>query len=181
MLRKFGIAVMAAVMLMGAGTALAQNPPQHDTHTTEVTGTVVSIDDMMLVIQTDDGELNFTVNTDTQLPETRLEMGERVRVWHDAASADGSLVVTRVERVDTTGLAVETTRDDARATREAEVAAEQRFAAEDTRETDPLATERSYGMRDELPRTADNLPLTALLGALAIVGALGLRLVGRAF
>lgn len=166
--------------LLGAAcaqTPAAQPPQETDAQTpqtpagqlpqeTEVTGTVVSVDDQLLVIRTDDGQLQVGMTTATERPEQPLQIGDGVRVWHRPDETTGGMVAVRIERQDTVTAQVEPAEDPIPE------------AAPEAQPAEPLS-EVAPEAGQELPATASSTPLLALLGALAVGGAVALRLAAR--
>lgn len=182
MRKAMQVLAITLTILGTAGLAYAQTPGVQVEQETEITGTVVSVTDQLLVIRTDDGELELNVDANTEQPADQLQTGDRVRVWHRADETTGAALAVRIERDDD----MMAMADDP--TLETDVTAETDIAIEDdddvTAEQDEFGVtddEYGYGQDDELPRTASSTPLAALLGTLTIAGAVGLRFAARLF
>lgn len=179
MRRALKVLAITMLVLGTAGLAHAQTPAtQQQSQTIEVTGTVVSVNEQLLVVRTDDGELSLSITPTTEQPEQQLQVGERVRVWHRTDSASGDQVVTRVTRIDeTSGM------QDTQSAESAQSQDTSRDQSRDMAAADQSRDQRDPGMAQDssLPRTAGWSPLLALFGAVALVGAAGLQLAGRLF
>lgn len=182
MRRALQVLAITMLVLGTAGMAYAQTPPpEQQSQATQVTGTVVSVSDQMLVVRTDDGELNLTITSATEQPDQQLQVGERVRVWHREDATTGEQIVTRVTRV-----------DDASAMQNPQQSRDQSTQARDQSrdqardQSRDAASQRNrnrdeMAQQDSLPRTAGSSPLLAVLGATALIGAAGLHYAGRLF
>lgn len=174
------LAIMLAI-LGTAGMAYAQTPATQQQNETEVTGTVVSVDDQLLVIRTDEGQLRLDITATTEQPSRDLRAGDRVRVWHHTDATTGNSVVTRITLAEDTTAGMQAEREDQRVAAREDTRDERAATRDRDIEQDPYAPRDDAMARDELPRTAGSSPLVALLGAIAIVGAAGLHFAGRLF
>ena len=163
---------LAIVALLGAGTLAAQDDSQ------SITGTVVSATPTSLVIQTDDGQKSFILDTESQTPES-LSAGNQVTVEY-RSNDQGEMVAANV------------TAEEGGAMEDSHVA-----STEPGNESTPAATEPEStpapsdqyagqpadlsadngdtSATASLPATGSKLPLIGLLGLAALAGGLALR------
>jgi Domain of unknown function (DUF5666) len=189
---RFFIA-FAIVALLGAGVAFAASGD-----TQSATGTVISSSPTSLVVQTDNGQQTFVLDSTTQAPES-LAAGDKVTVEYNSDD-QGRLVATDVSAEDSSGTMGSQPATDM----ESESDQTQQPATSGYDQTAPQANDESAANSqpaaggdqagidqngqppadqapaattgNNLPATASGLPLVGLLGLLALAGGVALRL-----
>jgi hypothetical protein len=175
-MRRYGMIVMAVVFVLALSvTAVAQYAAQDAAQETQtapstptqdrmVMGTVVSISEASLVVQTTEGDrMIFVRDASSNIPPV-VTAGTSVHVVYDAPSP-GILHVSRVE-VNVSGS--DTKMDNAQS------------ATGTTSSTSARTSSSQTGAGTEtMPRTASSLSLIGLVGILALAGGFTIRMAAR--
>lgn len=144
----------------------------------QVEGTVITINDDSLVLETEAGEQTFVIDDKSMLPDVAVEGGTLYATYRDI---DGTLHLTGISVDESSDVAVneqeeEQTQATSQASSSEEVAQqnEQQENQVASLEEQPDAANSESSTR-ELPSTASHLPLFAVIGALAVVAGLAIR------
>jgi len=147
--------VVGALLPIGAH---AEDKPQ-----TSVTGTITKMTSDDLVLQTDQGELRFDMDSKTTKPTTALAVGQKITIWYDANDdPKHELDARRIEMFT----------EPAPTTQAPPPAPTQTYTpppAPTQTETQTQTTETT-NTHESLPRTASPLPLMGLTGLLSLAG-----------
>ena len=154
--------VAIAVPMAGAQTdQTGSSSPSTDM--SNMTGTVVSSSSTALVVRTDSGsQMTFVVDSSSTLP-SNLSAGDRVTVDYSTMS-DGQYHASTVSAMTGAGSAGSAS------------GASSMSSTSSTSGTSGT----SAGATGSLPRTASRVPLVALIGAVALGAAIGMRFLSRA-
>ncbi len=155
-----------------------------------VTGTVQSVTDTAVVLDTTAGTHTIQLDNRTSRPAT-LNVGDRVAIDYTRNSS-GVMIATAIRpegaAVTDTGVAIETTTDTG-VTAETEATVDTSVETELQDDDDLAATGTTTGLDTEadadltadteLPETGSELPLVGLIGLLALLAASGFRAFSR--
>jgi len=149
--------VVGALLPMGAQ---ADDKPQ-----TSVTGTITKMTSDDLVLQTDQGELRFDMDSKTVKPGTSLAVGQKITVWYDANDdpkheLDARKIEMFTEPAPTT-----------QAPPPAQTYTPPPTETSTQTQTYTPPAQENTTTQETLPRTASPLPLMGLTGLLSLAGA----------
>jgi hypothetical protein len=165
------------MLAAACGAVLAQDPPGNPTpsptgETSTISGTVVSSSSTALVIKTDSGtRMTFALDSNSMKPDT-MTNGDRVTVdYHSLAGGKYHAAMVSKESTAVTPTPPNYAERGTETTNRYE-----------TSRTEDLNRERAEERNEHarnMPRTASQLPLLALMGAVTVGAALGLRVFSR--
>src|SRR5688500_12108087 len=82
-MKKFALSNILALTLALGVVASTGLPTQADAPLVTISGTVVSMTDEVLVVNTDRGNLRFDLDKSTEMP-ANIAVGSRITVWYDS-------------------------------------------------------------------------------------------------
>jgi hypothetical protein len=160
-MKKFALSHLLALTLALAAVALTAVPAPADAPLVSITGTVVSIEDEVLVLSTDRGNLTFDLDKNTEMP-ANIAVGNRITVSYDSDDKP-------TDKMDARRIVMAPVASPGVSTTPAPQTTAQPQAQ--PQESTPTYAEES----SELPATASPLPLVGGAGILALMGAFLLR------
>ncbi|MGH7724514.1 MAG: hypothetical protein ACREOU_03720 [Candidatus Eiseniibacteriota bacterium] len=159
-MKKFALSNLLALTLALGVVASTGLPAQADAPLVTISGTVVSITDEILVLQTDKGNLMFDLDKNTEMP-ANIAVGNRITVSYDS---DDNLA----DKMDARRIVMAPEPTPAAPVSPASPTPE---PAPQPQTSAPAAEEE----QGELPATASPLALVGGMGLLALTGGLLLR------
>ena len=156
-MKKFALPNLPALALALAMVAWTGQPVAADAPLVNITGTVVSMDDGVLVLATDRGNLTFDLDKSTEMP-SNIVVGNRITVSYDSDDkVEDKMDARKIVMAPISSSVSPTTPAPT-----AQVTTQESGTAYQDEQT-------------ELPATASPLPLMAGAGLLALVGSFLLR------
>jgi hypothetical protein len=159
-MKKIALPKMLALALALGVAAWTSLPATADAPLVTVTGTVVSLNDEVLVVSTDKGNLTFDLDKSTEMTGVSLAVGNRITVWYDS---DDKVEDAMDARKIVMAPAATSTPAPASPTPAPQVTTQETSSA------------YQADANDELPATAGPLPLMTLVGLISLAGGLLLR------